>query len=718
MQFNLKSFFAVSLLAGAFAMSGCSGDDGATGATGAAGPQGPAGPVTLTQESCVVCHSTGDEADQVAMHQFVYDGATDTRFLKNRANDTGLGLTGVTVSATAGDQPSVTFTVKNAAGTPLPALSASDVRVYLGTIIPANTTLADGTTKYDSTYIETWGNATGQAAATSGKFATFNYDNTTGVCTVTFNDTFGTATAGGNYSAANYDPAKLQRAYIRVSPTTANLGTSVVNALNGVAVVDFTYAGAGNPVAAEANAQNVIVTVEACKKCHGAPLLAAAHGGGYKDTLGCVMCHSPLYAGAGAEASVINFTTFIHKIHAAKDITEFNTRILGAGYKDITYPRPLSDCNACHTASGRALGTGDKINNYKIATKDACGACHESATFNLTTGAGHVGGAQPNSAACALCHQASAIDGYHTPAVAAKDDREFNVTMAIDPPANGTHYVTGETPKVTVTLKNKSDNSAVAGTVYTAAKDAVTVAGGGLSKAQIYVYGPRSNAKPVLTKAAATIVNGVPKQAQPLFVDATDANIQTTSAGFVYKLNPVTADMSGTYFVRATIADYGYKSDSDYKIDSTAFQTIQVNTATAEQKISGNTCVDCHGPGFLEMHNARHSVVFNTDECISCHDKSGNHADPLDNRVHAIHSASTAGDKLGIDWKAVTYPQGLRSKDGAAIKVAGAPYCKGCHTGTSGVGVQWKTSISQNSCVGCHADKPGANDHFLQNGGR
>ncbi len=708
MQFNLKSFFAVSLLAGALAMSGCSGDDGATGATGATGPQGPAGPVTLTQESCLVCHSPGDEADQAAMHQFAYDAATGTRFLKPKYNDTDLALSAISVSADAANHPVVNFTVKKGT-TALTAVTAADVRVYIGTIVPAGTATDRGT--FDNAHIETWAMASGADLTLTPLGG--------GAYSAVVANTFGTPTAG--YRTNNYDPTRQQRVVVRVTPTTANLGTSVVNVNTGVGVVDLTAVPAANTAAVlEANPQNQIVTIDACKKCHGKPLLAAAHGtpNGYRNTLLCVMCHSPLYHDAAAEE--INFTKFIHEIHAAKDVAEFPTRIFGGGYNEVTYPRPLGECTACHSnPAGIALGTGDKLANYKVATKEACGSCHNSATFDLTTGAGHVGGAQVNSAACALCHAAGAIDGYHTPAVAAKDVREYNVTMTLDPPANGTNYVTGEAPKVTVTLKNKSDNSAVAGTVYTTAKDAVTVAGGGLSKAQIYVYGPRSNAKPVLTKAAATITNGVPKQAQPLFVDATDANIQTSATGFVYKLNPITADMKGTYMVRATIADYGYKADDNYKIDSTAFQTIKINTTTDDQKISGNACVDCHGTGLLEAHNARHSVVFDTDECISCHDKSGNYADPLDNRVHAIHSATTAGDKHGIDWKDVSYPQGLRSKDGAAVAVAGAPYCGGCHTGTSGAGVQWKTvSVSVNSCVACHADKPGVKDHFQQNGGK
>jgi OmcA/MtrC family decaheme c-type cytochrome len=424
------------------------------------------------------------------------------------------------------------------------------------------------------------------------------------------------------------------------------------------------------------------------------------------------MCHSPL---SNTNASVVYLPKFIHQIHAAIDVAQFPARIRGAGYKDVTYPQPISNCVVCHTASGKVLGAGNKIDNWKNnPTIEICGSCHTA--VNFATGAGHLGGIKVNGS-CVFCHDAAYIATKHNPATAAKNVPEYNAAMTITAPANGTYYVVGETPTVKVTLTDHQTAAAVPGALYLAAKHAAgsTVAGS-LAKASLYVYGPRANAKPVLTNAAATLsAAGVATQAQSLFVATTDAQITTDATGFSYKLSAIPIGMSGTFMVRFIAANYSYVSDTNYKIDSTAFKTIQIGTATAEPKISGNGCVDCHGSGTLGVHDARHSVVFDTDECISCHDKSGNHADPLDNRVHAIHAASKTGDKLGLDWSSVTYPQGMPTYTNGVLTATAGIRCITCHTTTSTL---YKTSVSSISCVGCHSGKPGVSDHFLQMGGK
>jgi hypothetical protein len=320
----------------------------------------------------------------------------------------------------------------------------------------------------------------------------------------------------------------------------------------------------------------------------------------------------------------------------------------------------------------------------------------------------------------------------HNPPVAAKNVPEYDVALSVSAPAAGTFYVAGETPTVTVTLKDKTTGAAVPGTAYTAAKHAAgTFNAASLSKASLYVYGPRAKAVPVLTKASATLsAAGVATQAQPLFVGTAfgtpavvDAQVITDATGFKYKLSPIPAGTSGTFMVRFIAANFGYVSDTNYKIDSTAFQTIQIGTATVENKVSGNGCIDCHGTGTLGAHDARHSVVFDTDQCLSCHDRSDNHGDTLDNRVHSIHSASKNGDALGIDWSAVTYPQGMPSSGAdettgilSISGITGASRCITCHTTAS---TTWKTNgIKKVACQGCHADKPGAINHMVQMGGK
>ncbi len=119
-------------------------------------------------------------------------------------------------------------------------------------------------------------------------------------------------------------------------------------------------------------------------------------------------------------------------------------------------------------------------------------------------------------------------------------------------------------------------------------------------------------------------------------------------------------------------------------------------------------------------------MIFDTDQCISCHDYSGNHASALSNRVHAVHSANTLGDMLNtqkmqttaggfnsltaatnpldVDWSGVTYPQSISN-------------CATCHTSGN---TSYRSVTHEVACLGCHGDNiytGGASNHMLQSGG-
>jgi hypothetical protein len=104
-------------------------------------------------------------------------------------------------------------------------------------------------------------------------------------------------------------------------------------------------------------------------------------------------------------------------------------------------------------------------------------------------------------------------------------------------------------------------------------------------------------------------------------------------------------------------------------------------------------------------------VVFDTDQCISCHDYSGGHAATIANRVHAVHSANSWGDMSNTygtttarDWSDVTYPSDIAR-------------CNACHSSGN---TSFKTTVHEVACLGCHGDDPatgGATNHLLQNGG-
>lgn len=206
----------------------------------------------------------------------------------------------------------------------------------------------------------------------------------------------------------------------------------------------------------------------------------------------------------------------------------------------------------------------------------------------------------------------------------------------------------------------------------------------------------------MLHKGAVTLsAAGAPGQSVSLLLPSTDTQVLTDSTGFKYKLSPITTETSGTYVARFIGNSYGRISDTDYVTDSNDMKLFQIGTATVEKKVAGD-CSACHGTDNFAGHYARHGVKFDTDQCNGCHDRSGNHGDPIANRVHAIHAASVKGDLLGIDWAEITYPQSVGR-------------CNTCHN--SGA-TSYTKNVSEFSCIGCHGDATGAIDHIQQSGGQ
>ena len=255
-----------------------------------------------------------------------------------------------------------------------------------------------------------------------------------------------------------------------------------------------------------------------------------------------------------------------------------------------------------------------------------------------------------------------------------------------------------------MTLRKHSDNTVVNPLFDTTPQGAVAVTtDNALRVASLYVYGPRNEAIPVLADNTITDparnfdnVTTFATQAHSLFVGSVGDNlVRTDNTGFRYQLLTIPAGMTpGTYMVRARFADYSRVNDNNFIVESIAFRTIQIGTATVEPRLSGDACVDCHGTGTAPFHDARHVVLWKPDECLACHDKSGNHADYLGNRTHAVHRSTVTGDLLGADWFEVTYPRPANN-------------CLTCHTETLETPV-WETP-DMVACGGCHGSNPNAN---------
>jgi OmcA/MtrC family decaheme c-type cytochrome len=697
------------MMLGAILLFGCSGGGG-SGPAGPAGPTGPSSPENpppvATTETCSLCHGTGKIADIAVSHP----------------DPTGQAVTLDPITLTnTGGIPEVSFHAATDAG-PVTDLTLDDVRFMIATLVPADTqTIGYPSTgswgKWDTPYFERWAYERSGTDRSGNPYPHGVFDDSdaaNGNYTYTFVTGFNSTEALA--AAPDYNAADTQRLVITASGSNDPVtGFAITN--NTVGFLDFVTPAGGGPVTTSVS-QRLFVTADACKKCHSQEFVEAAHADTYLDTRTCVVCHSPLGTyGTTMQEDNAYLPLLIHQIHAAIDNPAFEDQINGMGFGAVTFPQNVEKCVICHTTSGLDLGTGNKIDNWKNhPTAEICGSCHTD--VNFATGENHPGGPQGNDA-CKVCHLngtsfSKSVVQAHDTTPTGVNVPEFDVTLTITTPVNGSYYVAGEAPEVRVTLKNPG-GSAVAPAVYTTPQGAAGVTGGGLNVASAYVYGPRAKSVPVLatgtiTDPAFDSATDTPTQGHDLFVGGADPQVTTDGSGFGYRLLPIPADMkAGTYMVRVRIGDYGRVGTGNYHIESIAFTNIQIGTATVEDKVAGDACINCHGTGTAPFHDERHAVVFDTDQCLGCHDQSGNFAIPIANRVHAVHSANPDGDLYVInggdpssrDWSDVTYPQDIST-------------CVTCHSSGD---TTYKTLPYMMPCAGCHVGQPDVLAHMRQNGG-
>ncbi len=210
----------------------------------------------------------------------------------------------------------------------------------------------------------------------------------------------------------------------------------------------------------EAQPRRQIVSVEKCTACHGKNDALAFHGGQRTDEVQlCAVCHNnnttdvarragdTMVGGVsiidGRSEQSVDLKYMIHGIHGA-DIRDKPYVAYGFGntphdYSHIHYPRPSSDCLACHTEDSYQLPLSDGVRGTSIATAGspgapdvhlkvsaataACASCHTSdlAQAHMSLNGGSFGVTQEvldtsTGETCSICHgpgQTAAVDRVH-----------------------------------------------------------------------------------------------------------------------------------------------------------------------------------------------------------------------------------------------------------------------------------------------------------------
>jgi OmcA/MtrC family decaheme c-type cytochrome len=644
-----RYFFAGMLIA-MLGIAGCNdGDDGAT------GPAGPAGTSSLE--------------DLLALNPDFLDDLTPLNPVLDLSNTISVdAATGVTT---------IHFFLTDGNGNGVDVLSdAYELRVYVSELISN----ADGTNG------QSWSQLFNERGTPA--------DDSPMPGTLTLVDA---DTGEYNYVLDNTLPAsdKVTRVTMRARWRQSIDGTRYVFANPVNASYDFLQADPANELA-DSGAD--MVTTAACNSCHGDRIGNVGHGGGYTEVETCTHCHNNEYmlTRNGGEGDLAFMT---HRIHAAGQFQELEDPEWRDEVLEITYPQDIITCNKCHTADAPNANLSELV-----PTIANCGSCH--ADVNFDAGDNHGGGGAVTDEQCTVCHaEGREVLGEDlSPSVVHIRDPlpenvpEYAVTINMTDPVNGTHYEAGEAPEVTVTL-------AGANTVdYEADPDAEGNTDGVLSEAELYIYGPRANAVPVLATDTITDTTGFvvpPTQGHDLLLTggvSTDPLVRTDDQGYKYQLLEIPADLpAGTYMVRFEGLDYGTPGDPsvpEYWTASTAVMTFQVGTADVEAKLSGDACTDCHGDTIMHLEGAHpHHAQFDTDGCLACHDLSENYGNYIGNRAHAVHAASATGDLhlsggLPRNWSEVTYPRPANN-------------CTTCHTNSDSDVPVWRDP-NEVACGGCH----------------
>ncbi len=325
-------------------------------------------------------------------------------------------------NGTAGHAPTVTFTIKDGKGNPIPIptfANGGSLRL----------TMAGPTTDYG--YTSFGSDVTTPGYVTESLTASNTTCASDGNCTYTFQHAV-PAAATGTYAIGM--EAELSATLL---PGTTSAVTFNYNPINPVSY--FSVDGS------QIQPRRTVVNINNCNQCH---YKLELHGGLRNQTEYCVMCHNPSNTDASVrpQATVaaqqklppqsVNFSLMVHRIHDGVNMLADGGSYTVIGYKGSVndfsttlYPQmsvtgdatDTQNCTVCHVNDSEAnlpVGLNNVVNpqgwiNPEGATAAACSGCHvakdAAAHFKAMT--------DPSlGESCTVCHQTGAaydVDQVH-----------------------------------------------------------------------------------------------------------------------------------------------------------------------------------------------------------------------------------------------------------------------------------------------------------------
>ena len=364
----------------------------------------------IDDNQCKMCHTPQGELEYDASIKGAHTIATESAQLP------GMNFQILKVdNGTAGSKPTVTFSIKDNAGNPIPAssLTASPNRIGL---VLSGPTSDPGYTNFGPDVL------TGGYVSENGVTASCGQD---GVCTYTFAHAI-PPDAKGTFSIG----LEGRRG------ATLNAGTTkeIKNVEYGAKNVVFNFSVDGSPV----QARRTVVALKNCNQCHDKLSL---HGENRNQIEMCVLCHNPSETDATMRPQApnpadkngppqgVNFTMLIHKIHTGEaqattmgrpfEIVAFGGSKIN--FNDVVFPAmdktgstgDVKKCYMCHTNDSQEnLPTGLNmvrdpqgiLNPVAPPVTSACTACH-----NVKTSVSHaVANTTQLGESCEACHSSNA----------------------------------------------------------------------------------------------------------------------------------------------------------------------------------------------------------------------------------------------------------------------------------------------------------------------